>query len=250
MDQTSITIATEIAKGLVGAGLGVAATVLTESFEKPLTKVLPVLGRLRALRIRQIERSLEALSDRLKRIEMTTDGERLLGFANMCFRYFEAGAKEHRDLKLRILAAACANTAESENHDSFDVQLEYFDLIERLQPFHIAILHHLSTHYTHPKPDGGHTHDTTAQFKELLKINFGLDEPKDLWLAKALLLLQHELCIVVSGGGMTIDEGTHTMRPLLPEELVQSGGLGLSNLGCRLLHYIQSALMDERKTAE
>ena len=214
-----------------------------ELFERPLVDVFPLFGRLGAVRIRQLERSVHRLEDQLRQVEITHDAERVLGFANMCFRYFEAGAKEHREIKLKMLAAACAHCADASNLDPFDVELEVFDAIERLQPFHLLILRYLDDRHTQPKAGGGHEHLYTCTFDELLALPCADCPNQEAWLSKAILSL-HEMAAVRVVGGTSIGRtnGGRWAPVVEPSLVVRSGKLGLDVFGCKLLKYVKNAL--------
>jgi hypothetical protein len=246
METSAIEIAVAAAKALSNSLPGFLLSKLPESVEKPLLEAVPFLKYFPALRLKQVEHALTVLKDRVRRIEVTPDGERLLGFANMCFRYFEAGSKEHREIKLSILAAACAHCAEVGNLDPFDVELEIFESIERLQPFHIAILHHLDKHHTVPSTDAGHQHPPTATYEELLDVSLGDAVEREVWLPKALLTLRDMSAIYVQGGSAVGATTRGRFAPIVdPNHVVQHGKIGLHRFGCRLLRYVKSALDDE-----
>jgi hypothetical protein len=201
---------------------------------------------LSAIRIRQIERSIVCLKERLRQIELTLDGERLLGFANMCFRYFEAGAKEHREFKLKLLASACAHSAAADNTDPFDVELEVFDAVERLQPFHIRLLHYLQEHYVEPRPGGAHRHIAGASYGELKSANLGIQSDVDIWLLKGFLTLREmDAVYVEDGSGLTSGKEGYARPIVEPEDIVRSGKIGLAHFGCRVLHYVKKAISDD-----
>ena len=86
----------------------------------------------------------------------------------MSIRYFEAAMKEHREFKLHLLAAACAHCADRDNTDSFDEQLEFFDAIERLQPFHMVILKYIDENHVEKLSGGSHKHEFNCTFDELM----------------------------------------------------------------------------------
>jgi len=212
-----------------------------EIFEKPLLEAVPLLRHMGAIRLRQLERSIVFLDNRMRQIELTQDGERLLGFANVCFRYFEVGSKEHREVKLKMLAAACAHCASSKNTDSFDLQLEYFDVAERLQPFHVSILQYLDEKYSVTMPDGKHDHPFKGTFKELLSLN--IDEAnQDLWLTKSLIALRDMSAIYIKDGASnTVNEEGNFVPMVEPYSIVRNGKIALGTFGCRLLRYLRES---------
>ncbi|MDO8631142.1 MAG: hypothetical protein Q7R41_11680 [Phycisphaerales bacterium] len=242
MDPAAIELVRQICEIVKVPAAKAVITKGIELFEKPLADVFPLLGKLGALRIRQLERSVQRLEDQLRRVEITQDADRMLGFANMCFRYFEAGAKEHRELKLRILAAACVHCAATENADPFDVELEIFDAVERLQEFHMAILMHLYKNHTVHKPTGKHEHVATAAFAEFQHLDPGISAENDLWVSKALLTLRDITAIRIEGGSGVVKNDSGRFAPVVePEVIVRTGKIGLAPFGCTLLTYVRNA---------
>jgi len=223
-----------------------AAGYLLERFEKPLVDCFPFLAKLLPIRVVQVERAYAVLQEAVRRIEQTQDAERQIGFVNMCYRYFEVGAKEHREFKLKLLAAACAHCADVHNTDSFDIELEVFDAVERLQPFHISILNSLDEKHTVRRPDGGHEHPATATFEELLALPIEHVPPQDLWLTKALLTLRDMMAVYIQGGSGIARRPDGRMTPIVePEQILRSGRIGLGEFGCKLLRYVKSAFEGE-----
>ncbi len=160
----------------------------------------------------------------------------------MSIRYFEAAMKEHREFKLHLLAAACAHCADRDNTDSFDEQLEFFDAIERHQPFHMVILKYRDENHVEKLSDGSHKHELNCTFDELMNPPFSLPEPRKSWLANALIRLQSLNTILVWGGASTTTnkKGWHeTVTD--PWPVVQNGRIGLVMFGCRLLKYLERA---------
>lgn len=243
MDPAAIELAIQIYGILKGSLIAAVATKGVELFEKPLVDAFPFLRQLSAIRVRQIEWSLVRLEDRLRQIELTQNGERLLGFANMCFRYFEAGAKEHREIKLKMLAAACAHCADASNVDPFDVELEVFDAIERLQPFHLLILRHLDERHTQPRAGSGHDHLYTCTFDELSRLPCADGSNQEVWLAKAILTLREMAAVRVVGGTSTGKTDRGGWAPVVePAIVVRHGKIGLDAFGCKLFKYVKSAI--------
>ena len=201
---------------------------------------------MKALQIHQLRRSIEQLQRRVRQIEMTVEGDRLLGFANMCYRYFEAGAKEHREIKVRLLAAACAHCADATNTDPYDTQLEFFDVVERLQPFHMVILKHveeLERSERAKAPDKGWQ---GTSFETILSAGLKLPEPNKLWLTKALITLNQVNTIIVWGGApLTRGKDGRSYTVVEPLHVTQHASMGISQFGTRLLRYVEAALDDD-----
>lgn len=220
---------------------GAAADLTITKLEKPLLECFPFLSKILPIRLAQLERAYERLESALRNIEINQDAERQLGFVNMSFRYFEAGAKEHREIKLAILASACAHCAEVSNDDPFDAQLEYFDAIEKLQPHHLRILAYLEKHHTEPSTEGRHTHPASAMISELAKENFGIPEPQEMWLVKSVLTLRDLTAIRIVGGSGMARVGARFAPIVEPDQIVLRAKIGLGRFGCRLFRYIKNA---------
>ena len=200
MDPIALKLAKAIAKVAVVPLAKLAGERALTALEEPLTQAIPLLANLKALQLRQLRRSVEILQTQLREVQLTQEGERLLGFGNMCYRYFEAGAKEHREFKLAMLAAACAHTADANNTDRYDEQIGFFDAVERLQPVHIQILNHLDAHYNEIT-DGRCNHTAhPACFDDLFAADFAFPVPADFWLRRALVTLYREDTIMLWGG--------------------------------------------------
>ena len=169
-------------------------------------------------------------------------------FADIAFRYFEAGAKEHRDVKLRILAAACAHCADSCNTDPFDKMLDFFEAIERLQPFHFRILDYLDAkHFREPKEKGGHTHLTNATLEGVAESLGVADKDERRWLIRALVQL-HEMGLVQLGRDafMTVHPGSGRAGPVTSPYIVfLMSPFGLTMFGCQLLGYVRQGFTVE-----
>jgi len=240
MYELAISLAKDAAQALLTTSTGIVAGKALVAFEKPLTELVPFLKRLGELRHVQMERALHCLEARVRRIEITHDSERLLGFANMCYRYFEAGAKEHREIKLKMLASACAHCASVHNQDPFDTELEFFDAVERLQPFHMHLLKHLDVHHSTKHADG-HEHPASASYDEFMSAGFEIPSPARLWLTKALIALRDSVAIFVEGPGFGVRKG-YTYPVTDATLVVQNGGIGLTSFGCRLLRYVEGAM--------
>ena len=211
--------------------------------ENELTELVPFLKHLKLFQIRQLRRSVELLSERLRRVEIALDREHVDGFANMCFRYFEAGAKEHRDIKLRLLAAACAHCADGNNTDSFDIQLEVFEAIERLQPFHMHVLVYLAENSSvvNPSPRQRQRPEGGCSFRDLCEASLAVPDPRPLWLAKTLVVLNQMSAVVIQGGSraMLTSSGLMAMNSD-PISTAIHGSVGITEFGTRLVDYVKT----------
>jgi len=220
-------------------------------FKQGLLDAVPFLKYLTVLRRHQLEKSCSELNRRMRQIEVTQDKQQMLGFANMCYRYFEVGSKEHRELKLRMLAAACAHCANAHNPDPFDIQLEMCDAIERLQPFHFAIMRYLEDRCTGPRPNGGRRHPKLATFQELSEAGLSQEESDEFWLLKALVVLVDMGAIDLEKGsfmGMG-KEGWQAVQAS-PFHVIPHDKIGLTRFGGQILRYVRSAIEDERTNGE
>ena len=248
VDPLLIELVHEMVKTLTPVAGPMLGERMLQAVERPLTELFPFFRHLGVFRVMQIRRALEHLELRVRHIEVTRDPERLLGFPNICYRFFEAGAKEHREIKVKILASACAHCADASNAHSFDQQLEILDAVERLQPFHARLLSHLHTHHVQELPGGGHRHLPEATFQKLLDQEFGLPDPPNVWLGKALFTLQQMSAVCIPLGGMMVgpDGALHPVNDPLMN--VQHGKIGLTVFGGELLTYIRAAL-DENENS-
>ena len=242
-------LAIGLVKKMVAAlGPGAGKTVvdrMLQAVEKPLTEVFPFFRHLSAIREMQIRRALEHLELRVRHIEVTRDPERLLGFPNICYRFFEAGAKEHREIKVKMLASACAHCADASNTHSFDQQLDILDAVERPHPFHVRLLSYLHTHHVEHLPDGRDRLLPETTFKELLNEPFGLPEPQDLWLGKGIVPLQQVAAVQIQSGGNMLGNDGFVYAVTDPLMAAKGGKIGLTPFGCDLLRYIHGALDED-----
>ena len=91
------------------AALSVGAKQLAEPILMPilarLAKQYPVLNKLAALRIRNIERLVHQIESRIQDIETDISKTTSDDFANFAYRVVEKAAKEHRDFKTAMLAS-------------------------------------------------------------------------------------------------------------------------------------------------
>ncbi len=242
-------IASEVAKTVAAPIAKLAGERALAKFEKGLVDALPVLRHLKVLQMRQLQRSDEILREQMKKIQMTQEAERHLGFANICYRYFEAGAKEHREVKLKILAAAAVHTADTTNTDSFDIERDILDTVETLEPHHIYLIRYLDRHHTQRQADGGLIHVAEATFDELLGSGIAFPEPARLWLARSLVVLSQTSAIIVEGGG-SVARGPSDECPRRltirtdPFHVIKTGRIGLSSYGCKILRYVEKGLME------
>ena len=242
MDPTGLELANAVAKCIITpiAKL-IGEDAIVESADA-LTKTFPVLGRMKALQFHQVKKSVAMLQRELRKVQLIVEGERAPGFANMCFRYFEAGAKEHRDLKLRMLAAACAHCGDQRNVDRYDEQIGFFDTVERLQPVHLQILNHLKV--TYPAQADGKA--SPASYDELLAHGFPLQEPNDVWLRQSLADLHRENTIVLWGGtGPFKRKDDRFEMASSIDNMIRGGEIYLHVYGHHLLRYVESALPAE-----
>jgi hypothetical protein len=201
---------------------------------------IPILRSLGALRLRQVERSVASLQDQLRKVAIAADPERQLAFGNLAIRFFEAAGKEHRDTKLAMLAAAAVQPVNAQNSDPFDLQLEIFFAIERLQPFHIALLAHVSQRHTR-ETETGHEHPLECTFAELMESRLALPRPRATWLTTALVTLREMGALKFEAGGlMPTDRGHSPMTE--PYLIVQNCAFGLDAYGCKLVRYVQGAI--------
>lgn len=243
MDPAGIELANAVAKCIVTpiAKL-ISEDAIVESADT-LTKTFPVLGRMKALQFHQVKKSVDMLQRELRKVRLIVEGERALGFANMCYRYFEAGAKEHRELKLRMLAAACAHCGDQRNVDRYDEQIGFFDTVERLQPVHLQILQHLNVNY----PRQADRKPSPARYDELFEYGFPLPEPNDFWLSQILADLHRENTIILWGGlghAMSNDGRTLAVAHSI-DSMIRNGDIFLHVYGHHLLGYVENALIAE-----
>lgn len=247
-------IANEIAKQvldmMLSTGAGCIAGTILERFQKPLVESLPALKHLDRLRRRQLEQAFECLNRRLSKIERIVENERALGFANMCFRYFEAGAKEHREIKLKMLAAACAATADADNSDSYDISLDIWDAVETMQPFDVRLLRWVRTNAQRIDKDEqsmiNRFNPAVCSFKEIASANWDRPQPKRMWLAKSILRMNALNILTVEGGSMAmVDRNERTqgvpLRTTNDELLlkVQRADIGVSAFGEKILQRLK-----------
>lgn len=205
---------------------------------------IPILRRLGTLRLRQVERAVTHLQAQLRNVAIDSDLERQLAFGNLGIRFFEAASKEHRDIQLAILAAATVQPLNAKNSDPFDIQLEFFGVIERLQPFHVSLLAYISEHHTREKP-GGHDHLFTATFQEVLGTGLQLPKPRETWLSAALVTLRELDLLRFQLGGMAQGGGYGFSPVTEPYLIVQNSTFGLSEYGCKLLGYVRNGIEPE-----
>ena len=211
-------------------------------YEGALREAAPFMKHLGAYKMNRCIRAYPILEKRVRELEDRFDHGKAENFCSMSIRYFEAAMKEHREFKLHLLAAACAHCAVRDNTDSFDEQLEFFDAIERLQPFHMVILKYLDEHHVEKLSGGRHEHHLTCNFDELMSAPFRLPEPRKHWLANALIRLQNLNTILVWGGGSTTTgKHGHLETVTEPWHVVQNGRIGLVMFGCHLLKYLEHA---------
>lgn len=241
MDPTGIELANAVAKCAVPPIVKLAGERAVVEGADALADAFPVLRRLKALQIHQLKRAVEVLQLELRKVQLLVEGERALGFANMCYRYFAAGAKEHRELKLRMLASTCAHCGDQRNVDRYDEQIGFFDTVERLQPAHVQVLKHLRDSY--PESEGGKRNP--ARYKELLAVDFPLPKPQEFWMRQALADLYRENTIILWGGigAVMRDDGRFAMASAT-DNMIRDGEIYLNTYGRELLRYVESALTD------
>lgn len=240
MDPAMVAIAKSFAVGLAKRG---AETAIAK-FADPLTQAFPALRHLRSIRITQLERAVSILQDTFRTIECTQDDERIVGFANMCYRYLEIGAREHREMKLRILAAACVRFADSQRPSMFDDQEEVFRTLEDLQEYHVEILKHIDDNYTTRDANGKCNHDLPTNFVGIAEAGFA--EPGNaastgrLELALATLVQRNALALGNVGPQISREDGA--ARSIVdPLQLVRVADIRLTAFGCGIIDSVRSA---------
>lgn len=217
------------------------------STNNELIASFPVLRHLKTFQLRQMRQALEALRKQLNRLEMRQGDLASVEFANMCYRYIEIGAKEHRHMKLHILAAACARIADADYDVPYDMQLDLFDLVEGLQPHHVEILKHLHDNYNEVV-DGKCNHfKRPARFDDILAAKLPFPPPyEDFWLRKALIKLERDDLVAIVGGSGLRKNRDGEMEPWhYLDTSIREADIHLSPYGCRVFTHIQRAFDDD-----
>lgn len=250
MDANISDFAAAIAKLLGSNAIPLVAGDILERFGAPLIESFPVLKKFQCIRSGQIENALLILKDRMRTIERTVEGERALGFANLCWRYFEVGAKEHRDLKLKMLAGVCACAADRKNTEAYDVELDIFEAVERMHPFDVEVLRFVLRNSRYMDHDTlvNRLNCRTCSFDEIAQVLGVHAEYERTGLAKSILRMNDLTILTLEGGSFATysrrvkNKGqpvlTSNDEPLLK---VRRGDIGVSPFGRKVYDRVRDA---------
>ncbi len=216
----------------------------------PLSDRLPILKRIPALRIRNIEKLVQHVEKRLNLVELDFKKIETDEYGYYAYRILEKGLREHRDIKIRMLASVLVHTASKDCNDDFDTQLELLEFVDWMELWHVNILSYLRDNHCDNLPDGNIKTMVKATFDELIKnasqLPRGRENP---WMKNALLgLNDRNLIRIIGGGGVYIKSSGE--RKGYQEYITDRGTMmeraeiGLTQLGIDLLQYIRHASDD------
>lgn len=246
-----------ILDSVIGIATGTVKSIATSLIATPFVGIArdwcerhPTFKVFGSIRVAQLERTVLLIQKELAKIRCLSQRP-AEEFANVAFRVFEAGAREHREFKVRLLAAACAHTANESNRDPFDVQLEMIEAVDRLQPFHVVMLKYIDDHHSQKDPATGcHQHNTTCSFDELVEADFDVPEPRRLWVSQSILLLNQVGAIRMFGGGTPMPNASGDIVINVDlTSVAEHASIGLSAFGCKLLRYVANAFSDDDATS-
>ena len=236
------------------AALSVAAKQAIESTIPPvlesLANELPILKKIPALRIRNMERLVSQIQKRLEHVELDQKRIETDEYGYLAYRILEKGIREHRDIKLRMLASALLHAGSQDCTDTFDTQAAFAEIVDWLEPWHMPILQYLRENHCKELADGRVKASATARFDEILQHNSSLPTNQERpWLMNALLGLNDRNLIRIIGGGGSYTKSSGKGKGLLFDltdraTIMEGAEIGLTRLSIDLLRYLQHAFVE------
>ena len=219
----------------------------------PLANELPILKKIPALRIRNVERLVSQIKKRLEFVELDQKRIETDEYGYLAYRILEKGIREHRDIKLRMLASALLHAGSQDCTDTFDTQAAFAEIVDWLEPWHMPILQYLRENHCEELTDRRVNAYATARFDEILDHNPSLPAAQTrLWLTHALFGLNDRSMIrIIGGGGQYLKpsgEGAGCMEALTDRAtIMERAEIGLTQLSIELLRYLQHALVESEQ---
>lgn len=216
----------------------------------PLADALPILKKIPALRVRNVEMLVSQIQKRLKHVELDLKRIETDEYGFLAYRILENGIREHRDIKLRMLASVLLHAGSRSCTDTFDTQAALAEIVDWLEPWHVPILQYLRENHCEELADGGVNACTTARFDEILQHNPSLPTAKARpWLINALFgLNDRNLIRIIGGGGSYIKssgEGAGWMEDVTDRAtIMERAEIGLTQLSIDVLRYLQHAVVE------
>lgn len=219
----------------------------------PLADELPILKKIPALRIRNVERLVSQLAKRLEYVELDQKRIETDEYGHLAYRILEKGIREHRDIKLRMLASALLHAGSQDCTDTFDTQAAFAEIVDWLEPWHVPILQYLRENHCEESADGRISAFARATFDELLSQNPLFPRNRErAWLKHALFGLNDRNLIRIIGGGGSYTKSSGEGKGWLTDitdrgAIMESAEIGLTQLSIDLLRYLQHAFVEEER---
>lgn len=216
----------------------------------PLADELPILKKIPALRIRNVEQLASRLQKQIEFVKLDLERIKSDEYGYLAYRILEKGIREHRDIKLRMLASVLLHAGSQDCTDTFDTQAAFAEIVDWLEPWHMPILQHLRENHCEEPVDGGVKAHTTAGFDEILQHNSFLPKTKARsWLMNALLgLNDRNLIRIIGGGGSYIKssgKGAGLMEDVTDRAtIMERAQIGLTQLSIDVLRYLHYAFVE------
>lgn len=250
MDQDQLLdLAVRSAKGVIGGQITEAAL---GSLLEPLAKRWPILNMIPLLRGRNFERLIREIARNLDVVKHDMERVSGEGFAHFASRVFEKGAREHREMKTKMLASVLVYGVSKPCRDEFDVQIDFLETVDWMQPWHVAILRYLRKEHSEDLPDGAVRVSATATFEGFSEQNLGLPAThKNEWLIHALLgLWDHNLIRAIDGGAQYTRSRPPNRGSMNYDtdraSILKHSKIGLRQLSVDVLRYLEFAWQDEQ----
>lgn len=215
-----------------------------------LANELPILRKIPALRIRNVERLIGQIQKRIECVELDLRRIETDEYGYLAYRILEKGIREHRDIKLRMLASALLHAGSQNCTDTFDTQAAVAEIVDWLEPWHIPILQYLRENHCEESADGRLNAIARATFDELLSKNPLFPRNRErAWLKHALFGLNDRNLIRIAGGGGRYTKSSGKGKGRLTDvtdrgAIMERAEIGLTQLSIDLLRYLQHAFVE------